>query len=177
MNTIDIIIILLFIAAAAYGWWRGIIVQIGSLAGVLLGILLCRLFGSAFSGFLIDLFGGDGPVSEDTRYVTGVIANVLLFIAGYISAKLVARMLKSVSRAARLTLVDKVCGVVFSIFEWFLALSILLNVWQAMRPGKPILGGSTLDGGRAAHAIMNLAPNVLGNETVRALFDQTTGQK
>lgn len=74
MSIIDIIILVVFIGAAVYGWWRGMIVQIGSLAGVLLGILLCRLFGDGFSGFLIDTFGGKDPVSADTRYVTGVIA-------------------------------------------------------------------------------------------------------
>lgn len=171
MNTIDIIILVIFVAAAAYGWWRGIIVQIGSLAGVLLGILLCRLFGDPFAGFLINTFGSDGPVSADTRYVTGVIANVILFIVGFISAKLVARMLKAVTKAVRLSLVDKLCGVVFSIFEWFMVFSLLLNVWQALRPDSPVIKESSLGGGRAAHAIMNLAPNVLGNETVKSIFD------
>ena len=171
MSTIDILILVIFVAAAAYGWWRGMIVQIGSLAGVLLGILLCRLFGDGFATFLIDTFGGDGPVSGDTRYVTGVAANVILFILGFIAAKLVAHVIKAVTQAVRLSLIDKLCGVVFSIFEWFLIFSLLLNIWQAFRPNSPILSGSTLGNGRAAHAIMNLAPNILGNETIKSIFD------
>lgn len=172
MSIIDILILVIFVAAAAYGWWRGMIVQIGSLAGVLLGILLCRLFGDQFTNFLINTFGGDGPVSPDTAYATGVAANVVLFILGFIAAKLVARVIKAVTQAARLSLIDKLCGVVFSLFEWFLIFSILLNIWQAFNPSDPILKKSTLGDGRAAHAIFNLAPNVLGNETLKSIFNQ-----
>ncbi|MDE5607462.1 MAG: CvpA family protein [Muribaculaceae bacterium] len=171
MAPIDIIILVIFVAAAAYGWWRGMIVQIGSLAGILLGILLCRLFGDGFANFLINTFGGDGPVSPDTRYATGVAANVILFILGFIAAKLVARLIKAVTQAVRLSLIDKLCGVIFSIFEWFLIFSILLNIWQAFRPSDPIIRNSSLGNGRAAHAILNLAPNVLGNETLKSIFD------
>ncbi|MBD5213592.1 MAG: CvpA family protein [Bacteroidales bacterium] len=171
MAPIDIIILVIFVASAAYGWWRGMIVQIGSLAGILLGILLCRLFGEGFADFLIDTFGGDGPISSDTRYATGVAANVILFILGFIAAKLVAHVIKAVTQAVRLSLIDKLCGVIFSIFEWFLIFSILLNVWQAFRPSDPILKNSSLGNGRAAHAILNLAPNVLGNETIKSIFD------
>lgn len=170
MSTIDILILIIFVAAAAYGWWRGVIVQMGSLAGVLLGILLCRLFGDDFARILINLFT-DGSASSDTRYVTGVVANVILFILGFIAAKLVAKLIKAVTQAARLSLIDKLCGVVFSLFEWFLIFSILLNIWQAFRPHSPIISDSSLGGGRAAHAIMNLAPNVLGNETIKSIFD------
>lgn len=170
MSIIDIVILIVFIAAAAYGWWRGMIVQIGSLAGVLLGILLCRLFGNAFCDFLSGLFS-DGKPSDDTVYISGVIANVILFIIGFICAKLVAHLIKTVTHAVKLSLIDKLCGVVFAIFEWFLVLSILMNIWQICRPGSHILSDSSLGGGRAAHAIMNLAPNVLGNETAHAIFD------
>lgn len=170
MSIIDLIIILVFIGAAAYGWWRGMIVQIGSLAGVLLGILLCRLFGDSFCGFLAGLFS-DGTPSDDTVYIAGVIANVLLFLVGFISAKIVAHFIKTVTRAVKLSLIDKLCGVVFAIFEWFLVLSILMNIYQICRPTSHILSDSALGGGRAAHAIMNLAPNVLGNETAKAIFD------
>lgn len=171
MSPIDILIILIFIAAAVYGWWRGIIVQMGSVAGLLLGILLCRLFGNGFAGILLSIFAGDPPHEPDSIYVSGVAANVVLFILGFVAAKLVARVIKAVSQAARLSLIDKLCGVLFAIFEWFLIFSILLNIWQAFRPDKPLLSESSLGNGRAAHAIMNLAPNVLGNETVKTIFE------
>lgn len=169
MSAIDIIIIVVFIGAVIYGYWKGVIVQIGSLAGILLGILACRLFGP----WLADLLGGATGESQslDMSYVNGVVANVILFILGFICAKLVARIIKTVTTAVKLSLVDKLLGVIFCLFEWFLILSILLNVWQVLRPGTNIIASSTLGNGRAARAVIDLAPAVLGTETATAIFD------
>lgn len=169
MSAIDILIIIVFIGAVIYGYWKGVIVQIGSLAGILLGILACRLFGP----WLTEVFGGatGGSDSIDMGYINSVIANVILFLLGFISAKLVARLIKTVTTAVKLSLVDKLLGVIFCMFEWFLVLSILLNVWQVLRPGIDITSSSTLGKGRAAQAVMDIAPAVLGTETAKALFE------
>lgn len=169
MSAIDIIIIVVFFGAVIYGYWKGVIVQIGSLAGILLGILACRLFGPWLAGVLGGATGDSQSI--DMAYVNGVVANVVLFILGFICAKLVARLIKTVTTAVKLSIVDKLLGVVFCLFEWFLVLSILLNVWQVLRPGVNVVGSSTLGQGRAARAVMDLAPAVLGNETAAAIFE------
>lgn len=169
MSAIDIIIIVVFFGAVIYGYWKGVIVQIGSLAGILLGILACRLFGPWFADFLGGATGDSQSI--DMAYVNGVVANVVLFILGFICAKLVARIIKTVTTAVKLSIVDKLLGVIFCLFEWFLVLSILLNVWQVLRPGVNVVGSSTLGKGRAARAVMDLAPAVLGNETATAIFE------
>lgn len=169
MSAIDILIIIVFIGAVIYGYWKGMIVQIGSLAGILLGILACRLFGSWFTEVLGGATGSSDSI--DMGYVNGVIANVILFLIGFICAKLVARLVKTVTTAVKLSVVDKLLGVIFCLFEWFLVLSILLNVWQVVRPGTDITATSTLGNGRATKAVMDLAPTVLGAETASAIFE------
>ena len=169
MSAIDILISIVFIGAVIYGYWKGVIVQIGSLAGILLGILACRLFGP----WLTDLLGGATGASQsiDIGYINSVVANVILFLLGFISAKLTARLIKTVTTAVKLSLIDKLLGVIFCLFEWFLILSILLNVWQVLRPGTDITSSSTLGNGRAADVVMDIAPAVLGTETATALFE------
>ncbi len=169
MSAIDILIIIVFIGAVIYGYWKGVIVQIGSLAGILLGILACRLFGP----WLTDLLGGATGASQsiDIGYINSVVANGILFLLGFISAKLTARLIKTVTTAVKLSLIDKLLGVIFCLFEWFLILSILLNVWQVLRPGTDITSSSTLGNGRAADVVMDIAPAVLGTETATALFE------
>lgn len=169
MSAIDILIILIFISAVIYGYWKGVIVQLGSVAGILLGILACRLFGP----WLTDVFGGATGSSDtlDMGYINSVIANVILFLLGFIAAKLVAKLVKTVTTAVKLSIVDKMAGVVFCLFEWFLVFSILLNVWQVLRPGSDITSSSTLGGGRAARVVLNLAPTVLGSSTALAIFE------
>ncbi|MDE6085781.1 MAG: CvpA family protein [Muribaculaceae bacterium] len=169
MTAIDIIIIVVFFGAVIYGYWKGVIVQLGSLAGILLGILACRLFGP----WLTEVLGGATGSSDaiDMGYINGIIANVILFILGFLCAKLVARLVKTVTTAVKLSIVDKLLGVIFCLFEWFLVLSILLNVWQVLRPGVNVAASSTLGRGRAARAVMDLAPAVLGTQTALAIFD------
>jgi len=169
MSAIDILIIIVFIGAVIYGYWKGVIVQIGSLAGILLGILACRLFGPWLTGVLGGATGSSDSI--DMGYINSIIANVILFLLGFISAKLVARLIKTVTTAVKLSLIDKLLGVIFCLFEWFLVLSILLNIWQVLRPGTDITSSSTLGKGRAAQAVMDIAPAVLGTETASTLFE------
>lgn len=162
MTAIDILILLIFIVSIAYGLRRGFITQLGSVGGVLVGILACRLF----SDTVTDFFAGSDPDANDL-YVSGVFACVLLFIVGYIAARLVARLVKTVTNSLHLTVFDRVAGALFSLFEWFLVFSLLLNIWQAFRPDIDITSGSRLAGGRAAKAVVDFAPKVLGSETFK----------
>lgn len=43
----------------------------------------------------------------------------------------------------------------------------MLNIWQAFRPDVDITAGSGIGGGRAAAAVKDLAPKVLGSETFK----------
>ncbi|MDE6317421.1 MAG: CvpA family protein [Muribaculaceae bacterium] len=170
MAALDVLIILLFIAAVAYGLYKGFIAQFGSVGGVLVGIVACRLF----SDPLARLLAGGHPDANDA-YVSGVFACVILFIVGYFAARLVAGLVKTVSRALHLTLFDRVGGVVFSLFEWFLVFSLLLNIWQAFRPDISVVAGSRLAGGRAAAAVIDFAPKVLGSETFKDFVSAVAG--
>lgn len=162
MAALDILILLIFAVSIIYGLRRGFITQLGSVGGVIVGIIACRLF----SGHVTHLFAGSDPDANDI-YVSGVFASVLLFIVGYISARLVARLIKSVSNTLHLTVFDRIAGALFSLFEWFLIFSLLLNIWQAFRPDIDITSGSRLANGRAAAAVVDFAPKVLGSETFK----------
>lgn len=162
MTAIDILILLIFIVSIIYGLRRGFIMQLGSVGGVLVGIVACRIFSESVTRF----FAGDSPDAND-MYVSGVFACVLLFIVGYIAARLVARLVETVTNTLHLTVFDRIAGALFSLFEWFLVFSLLLNIWQAFRPDIDITSGSRLAGGRAAAAVVDFAPKVLGSETFK----------
>lgn len=159
MSAIDILIILIFVVSIIYGLKRGFISQLGSVGGVLVGIVACRLFSES----LASMFAGDNPDAND-QYVSGVFASVLLFIVGFIAARLVASLVKTVAKTLKLTVVDRVGGAIFSLFGWFLIFSLLLNIWQAFRPDIDITKGSSIADGRAAKAVVDFAPKVLGSE-------------
>ena len=47
MSIIDIVIVVVFVGAIIYGLYKGIISQLGSLGGIILGIIACRIFGDS----------------------------------------------------------------------------------------------------------------------------------
>lgn len=166
MSAIDILIIIVFLGSIIYGFCRGIIVQIGAVGGIILGIVLCRLFGHS----LTTTFAGSGA-SEEQLYISGVFANVLLFLIGYVSARLVAGLIKTITTKLRLTVIDRIGGALFSLFEWFFIFSLLLNVWQALKPGIEVTQGSRIGNGRAVKAVIDFAPMVIGSDTAKTLWD------
>lgn len=170
MSGIDILMLIVFVGAVIFGYRKGVIVQMGAVGGVIVGILACRLFGAWFAGILGGVTSSDAG-SIDVGYVNGVIANVILFILGYVAARLVARLVKTVTHAVKLAIIDRLCGVVFCLFEWFLILSILLNIWLIIRPDADVTAMSRLGGGRAVKVVIDLAPTVFGSETAKCIFD------
>ena len=159
MSAIDILIILIFVVSIVFGLKRGFISQLGSVGGVLVGIVACQLFADE----LASVFAGSNPDKNDL-YVSGVFASVLLFIVGFIAARLVAGLVKTVAKTLHLTVFDRIAGAIFSLFEWFLIFSLLLNIWQAFRPDIDITSKSSLADGRAAKAVVDFAPKMLGSE-------------
>lgn len=169
MNTLDIIILILFAAAIIYGLRRGVIAQLGAVGGVLVGILACRLLGDWCATIVARL---SGDAAATSGYIDSVIANVVLFVGGCMLTRLIAKLLKGVAHALCLGFFDRIAGALFTLFAWFLCFSIILNLWQVLSPGQSVASHSNLSGGRAAEAIIDLAPKVLGGETAQQLFSR-----
>lgn len=167
MSTLDIIIVIIFAASIFFGFKRGIIAQLGSVGGILVGIVACHLFGDTLADVVSAQLGNNSPTA---RYVDSVMANVLIFIVGYLATRLVAKLLHTVAHAAFLGVIDRTAGALFSLFAWFLVFSILLNVWQVVTPNSDISAHSKISDGKAAKAIIDLAPRVFGGQTASQLF-------
>lgn len=154
MTALDVIILIVFVGAVAYGFYRGVIVQVGAVAAVLFAVVLCRLGGYPLAEFIA---GNEAPSSLDV-----VVAKVIVFIVGYVGVRVVASLFKKATHALSLGGLDRIGGVVFSLFQWMLVLSLLINLWLVIKPEPPLSELSTLANGHAAPAIARLAPAVLG---------------
>lgn len=155
MTTLDICLLIVFVVSVVLGFRKGMIVQAGSLGGIIFGVVLCHLFGDDCAAFI----AGKGEVPS---YIDSVLANIIVFIAGYLSVRVVAHFCKQLTHALALGGLDRLGGAVFSLFQWMLVLSILLNLWQMVKPSTNFLTMSTLGNGHAIEAVMGLAPGLLG---------------
>ncbi len=160
MTTLDIVLLIVFVVSVAYGFKKGIIVQAGSLGGIIFGVLLCRLAGPWLTGVIAG--GGAGWEAAQPTYVDSILAKIILFIAGYLSVKAVAHFCKQLSHAMALGALDRLGGALFSLFQWMLVLSILLNMWIVIKPQTDFNAMSTLGNGHAIEAVVGLAPALMG---------------
>ena len=53
---------------------------------------------------------------------------------------------------------DRVLGAIIAMFQWFLGLSIVLNVWAAIAPSSSLFHSSKIGSGIALETIMEIAP-------------------
>lgn len=160
MTTLDIIILIVFAGSVLIGFRSGLLKQVGSLGGLVAGAVLCRV-GSAWLSAVIAGHEADGDPSAPA-YTDIVLAHLILFIAGFCCIKAVAHFCRQITHALSLGVVDRLAGVAFSLFEWMLVLSLVLNLWLVIKPQTSIAALSTLANGHAAPAIVALAPKVLG---------------
>lgn len=165
MPIVDLFIIILFIVAALYGFRKGIIVQLGAVGGIIGGIILCRLIGGSVTRAI-----APADAQPNELYIYGVFVYILVFVVGYIAIRLLARLIKTVTSTLHISIIDRIGGAIFSVFQWFLFASFILNIWQAFSPSVDVVSYSKLAGGRPAKAILDLAPMVLGAETSQAIF-------
>jgi uncharacterized membrane protein required for colicin V production len=154
MTTLDVLILVAFIGAVAIGYFRGIIVQVGAVAAIIFAVVLSRIGGEWLSA---QLAGAEGPSVMDL-----VEAKAILFIVGYLTVRIVASLFKRLTHALSLGVIDRLGGVAFSLFQWMLVLSLLINLWLVIKPDASLAEMSTLANGHAAEAIVELAPAVLG---------------
>lgn len=154
MTTLDVLILIVLVGAVAVGFWRGVIVQVGAVAALFVAVIVCRMFGERLAGAMAS---GEAPGEFDI-----VLAKAILFIFSYVGVRLLALLLKKTTHALQLGALDRLGGVVFTVFEWMLILSLLLNLWLVIKPTDDMSEICTLGGGKVAELIAGFAPAVLG---------------
>lgn len=161
MAFIDILLLAVVALGAIQGFRKGIITGFASIAGIILGIVACRLFGDAVNTAIASAY------PETTEYpgapYTGtVLAYLLLFAAVYLACFFCARLLKGIVHAVCLGGIDRLAGVVFGMFKYLLALSLVLNALFAIAPNSALFHSSGLLDGKCLEWTMRLAPWLWG---------------
>lgn len=162
MTLLDIVIVILAVAGAYVGWRKALTGQLGALAGMLAGIILCRWFGAELTAAFTS--PDDTP---NTVLLHTVLAYVVLGVGGYVGVRILAGMIGKVARTLHINGLNRAAGALFGAFEWILGLSILLNLWVAVFPDTKLRSSDN----RLADAVMDLGPRVLGSETARQILD------
>lgn len=162
MALLDIVILVMVCGGGFMGWHKRFTGQLGSIGGVLLGMVLCRLFAPDIAAHF-----NQPDDTVQTRLLHTVLVYVLIGAVGYFGVRVVVHLTRSVLRTLHMGAVDRIAGAVFSVFQWLLGLSVILNVWLAIFPDSEL---RTANRG-AVDAVLTLAPTVFGSETAKSILN------
>ncbi len=119
INLLDIVLLVPLLLFAFNGYKKGIIIEIATLAALVLGIY-AALF---FSGYTANLLTGSFNIS--TEYLN-IIAFIVTFIGVLIVVMFIGKLLEKVINLLMLGIVNKLAGALFGILKGALLLSILI---------------------------------------------------
>jgi membrane protein required for colicin V production len=148
MNVLDVIIIVLLIAAAIGGLANGLIKSLFSLAGVILGVVLAGRFYAGLAEHLT--FISNSTAANIVAFaIIFIIVMIVAAIAGFIITKLVSAML--------LGWLNRLGGAVFSAAMGAVFIAGILAVWVKMADIYSVIQGSAL-----ASFLLDSFPFILG---------------
>ncbi len=160
MPVIDIILLIIFIAAAVTGYRKGFIAQAGAVAAIVVSIIACRLLAPAVTDWIMS--SRDPSESSMSRFMASALAYGGIYLIAYYGVILIVRLLKLVTRTLFLGPLDRIGGAAVNILKWGLALSLVFNLYLALWPSGRLLSSSTIAGGKPVEWVTGLAPAALG---------------
>ena len=165
MTFVDTITVLLFVASVVIGYMRGLVRQATSLLGYILGIIACNMFGATATDILLTVMpsAAEWPLASVTTHAVAVI---VLFLLISLSVRVAGMFLRSVIGMLHLGIVDNIGGSALCLFKYFFIFSILLNLWLMVNPTSDTFTTEHILGNRPFVETINLAPRVLGAETL-----------
>lgn len=165
MTFVDTITVLLFVASVVIGYMRGLVRQATSLLGYILGIIACNMFGDTATDILLTVMpsAAEWPLASVTTHAVAVI---VLFLLISLSVRVAGMFLRSVIGMLHLGIVDNIGGSALCLFKYCFIFSILLNLWLMVNPTSDTFTTEHILGNRPFVETINLAPRVLGAETL-----------
>lgn len=132
MNYIDLVLGIFLIIAAVQGFRKGFVVEIASLAALVLGIWGAIKFSDWTAGFIVRTFD-----YHSTHLTT--IAFIITFIAIVILIHVLGQVLDNAVRAVAFGFLNRLAGIIFGILKTAVILSILLMLFDSVDENVHIL--------------------------------------
>ncbi len=132
---VDILVVLFLLIWARTGWRRGLVVELATLIGLILGIFLAFRFSPLLSERL-------GWTRNDM--LDSAIWFAIIFIAIYILAQVIGEWLSVKAKRIRLGVLDRILGLGLSVIEGFCFISAVGYSLNLFPQGANLVAGTYL---------------------------------
>jgi len=151
---LDIIILIPLVWFTIKGFTKGLIIELASLAALVLGIYLAYFFSDFTAGILTNKLGVTSQYVQPVSFVlTFVIVIILVFI--------LAKALEAVVKTASLGLINKLAGAVFGFAKIFLICALCLYQLVYFDINAKIITSATKEKSYTYKPLMKSAVTVL----------------
>ncbi len=158
------IVLIIVAAAAVWGWMQGLVNQIGSFAGLLVAIVICRVFGPKVADFAC----ADIAPGSDSTFIT-ILAYIALGIVTYLAVWTLVRMLRRMIHGLKLGIIDRFGGALYKALLWAIVISLTYNLYICVAPAHAPGGSSSEDVWK--QRVLEFAPAVFGSDSAQDIFD------
>lgn len=159
------IILAILAAAAVWGYLQGFIQQIGSVAGLLAAVVVCRVFGSKVAAYVC----ADIAPGTDTTFIT-ILSYIALGLVAYFGAWIVVRMVRGLVHGLKAGIIDKIAGAAYKALLWAVMISLAYNLYICVAPHSAPVSDAKEDVWK--RRVLDFAPTIFGSESARAIFDE-----
>jgi membrane protein required for colicin V production len=167
MNWIDFVIVIIVILSVFQGFSNGLVKEVASLAGLILGIWGAIRFSSFTAAKLYEWFDMTG------QYV-GIISFVVTFCIIVVIVHFIGIVADKIVKAVALGFLNRLAGMVFGVLKNIIILSVIFSVLNAIDARKHFLPRSFSES-RFYAPISDLVPSifpVIGEGNFRQSFDR-----
>lgn len=154
MNTIDIVLALILLYGLVRGFFRGLLAEVASLVGIVLGIYGAIHFSHLLAGFFSKNMGWD------SQYVN-LIAFAITFVLIVFLISLAGRVLTKIAAFAALGLVNKFLGGAFGLIKVAFLVSVVIMFFKATNEEIDIISEESLERSVLYEPIESIAPILL----------------
>lgn len=119
LNTLDIILLIIILIPAVFGFRKGLLKSLFSLAGIITGLFLASKFHSGVALVIVKVIGYDKA--------SDVIAFILIFFLIYFISLFIAGKIADISFVTKW--IDKIAGLAFGTLKGILIASVLVLIF------------------------------------------------
>ena len=142
MNYIDIVILLFLLYGAFRGFSKGLIIEVATLAGLILGVFIAIRYSPFTEGILKDFLN---ITSRYLSYIALAVTFLLVVIVVYLLGKMLTR------------LVDILLGTLLGIAKYFIMVCVLLMIVDALNDKFHFISEETRENSLLFDPFLNFA--------------------
>lgn len=132
INWFDLVVAILVILTLIRGFFSGFIMQVATLAGIVLGAIFAGKLSEYIAPELI-------KITTASPHIIGPLSYIVAFVAILVALFFAGKLIESFIDALKMTILNRLAGAVFCTAKWIVIFSILLNLLVEFDQNKNII--------------------------------------